>query len=439
MSLRSRLVLCLAGVLAVTLGLGCALAGWRAAASVRTELQSALAVGRQAIANGLAGGAASDAELRRLVASFDGNRHVRATLTAARGAVIAASQLQDPARPIPSWFARAIDPELAPVVLAVSLGSADDAAITLRADARNEIGEVRDQAVDAALMLAVFFGLTVLLIHWVVGRALRPLARLGAAFSQIGAGDYAARLDGTGAPELARLATGFNRMAAQLGAAAAENRHLHAQLLSLQEEERAELARDLHDEVGPFLFAASVDVASMPALLASGRSHEADARLAAVAEALAHIQRHIRAILFRLRAPGVGAVGLNDAIGTLVAFWRRRHPGIAFALEVTADDDTLTEAVRATACRVVQEGLCNAVRHGCPAHVEVSVTRDGDAIVVRIIDDGVGAGDGGVVPGHGLLGMRERVRAQAGTLAIAGRAGGTGLAVTARLPCAVAA
>jgi two-component system sensor histidine kinase UhpB len=433
MSLRLRLVLWLGCVLAVTLGLGCALAGWHAAGSVRAEMQAALATGRQSVANSLREVTLSR-ELRRVVATFDGNRHVRATFTDDQGSVVAASLLQPPARPIPAWFRRALGPTLAPVVLTVPSG-----AITLVADSTNEVGEVWSQANDAVRTLALFFGLTVLLIYWAVGRALMPLQRLAAAFARIGAGDYATRLGAAGPPELARLASGFNRMAQQLGGAEAQNRQLQEQLLTLQEEERADLARDLHDEIGPFLFTAGIDAACIPALLQAGRVPEAEERADAIHESVAHIQTHIRSILGRLRPLSFGAVGLADAIGNLVAFWRDRHPNIDFTLDVAVEDDLLTESARATVCRIVQESLCNAVRHGAPGRIEISVTREAADVVVSVADDGAGPGAAGVIPGFGLVGMQERVHAQAGTLAIAARSGGRGLAVTARLPCDAAA
>jgi two-component system sensor histidine kinase UhpB len=433
MSLRVRLVLWLGCVLAVTLGLGCALAGWHAAGSVRAEMQAALATGRQSVANSLREDTLSR-ELRRVVATFDGNRHVRAIFTDAEGAVVAASVLQPPARPIPAWFRHALGPTLAPVVLTVPSG-----AITLVADPTNEVGEVWGQANDAVRTLALFFGLTVLLIYWAVGRALMPLQRLAAAFGRIGAGDYATRLDPAGPPELARLASGFNRMAQQLGGAEAQNRQLQEQLLTLQEEERADLARDLHDEVGPFLFAAGIDATCIPALLQAGRVPEAEERADAIRESVAHIQTQIRSILGRLRPLSFGAVGLADAIGNLVAFWQDRHPNIDFMLDMAVEDDLLTESARATLCRIVQESLCNAVRHGAPARIEISVIREAADVVVSVADDGAGPGAAGVTPGFGLVGMQERVRAQAGTLAIAARTGGRGLAVTARLPCDAAA
>jgi two-component system, NarL family, sensor histidine kinase UhpB len=95
--------------------------------------------------------------------------------------------------------------------------------------------------------------------------------------------------------------------------------------------------------------------------------------------------------------------------------------------------------VRTTVCRVVQESVCNAIRHGAPTRIAVDVCRDGPDIVVRVDDDGAGPGTEGLTPGFGLVGMQERVRAQAGTLAVTPRTGGRGLAVTARLPCAVLA
>nr|WP_294551238.1 HAMP domain-containing protein [uncultured Rhodopila sp.] len=440
MSLRIRLVLWLGCVLAVTLVMGCALAGWHAGASVQAEMQAALSAGEQSVANGIAGlstASGKPGELQHLVATFDGNRHVRASLRDSTGGMVAASSLQPPAHPVPMWFHRLIGTRLPPGVIAVP--GRTGASITLIADSANEVGEVWDQAADALRTLTVFFALSVLLIYWTVGRALGPLERLTAAFARIGAGDYEARIRPEGPPELARLAGGFNRMAEQLGQAGLQNRVLREQILSLQEDERADLARDLHDEVGPFLFAAAIDAASIPGLLAAGQTREAKERAGSIGDAVAHMQSHIRSILGRLRPLSFGSIGLADAIENIVAFWRARRPGTLITAELAADDDTPDEAVRATICRVVQESICNALRHGSPGRIEISVARDADGLVVRVSDDGAGPGEHGVTPGFGLAGMRERVQAQAGTLAIAARDGGRGMTVTARLPAEAAA
>jgi two-component system, NarL family, sensor histidine kinase UhpB len=151
----------------------------------------------------------------------------------------------------------------------------------------------------------VFSSLTILLIYLFIGRALRPLEGLAKALEDIGGGRYRTRIGGRLAPELARLRDSFNRMAARLAAADAENRRLNEQLLTLQERERNELARDLHDEVSPFLFAINVDAASATRLLREGRPAEARKHVQSITDAVRPMQRQVRSMLGRLRPIGL--------------------------------------------------------------------------------------------------------------------------------------
>src|SRR5262249_20180513 len=139
-------------------------------------------------------------------------------------------------------------------------------AIILEADPTNEVGEVWAESRDAVLVLAGFAALSALLISIVVGRALRSLETLAAAFRRIGQGDYPSLLPVQGPRELARLANGFNAMSCRLAAVAAQNHRLNERLLTLQAEERADLARDLHDEIGPLLFAVDMTAATIERL-----------------------------------------------------------------------------------------------------------------------------------------------------------------------------
>lgn len=439
MSLRTRLVASVFATLLLSLGAGLALTGWHAARSVRTELEAALAVGEQTVSAGMeelssARGGSRDpaAELVRLVRAFDGDRHLRARLTDGAGRSLAASVVATPAQPVPRWFVRLVAPKLAPVQVPAGR-SLPDGAVLLEAEPLNEAGEAWVPLLGGLAVVALFCGGTALLISVVVSRALRPLALVGAALEAVGSGEYAARVPQGGAPELAQLARGFNLMAERLGAAEAEGRRLHDQLLALQDEERAELARELHDEVGPYLFAASLDAAAIEGDAAAGRHGGVPERARALRDAVGHVQRHVRAVLRRLRPANPVEIGLAPALGNLVAFWRARRPGVLFALDVAADEDHLGEAATAVIYRVVQEGLSNAVRHGAPSRIGVEVRAGPGGAEVRVTDDGVGLGGGGE-PGFGLAGMRERVTAIGGTLHVGARAEGKGLAVTARLP-----
>ncbi len=441
MSLRTRLIASIMLVLLVSLGVGGLSAGWTAARSVRNEMQAALGVGEQAVQHGLddlPGSHDQLADLTRLVQAFNGDRHLRATLVDAAGRTLVASALPRPAQPAPGWFVHLVAPALPARQMPVETGletGVERSVVVLEAEPLNEAGEVWTQLRDGLAVLALFCALSIVLVSLVAGRALRPLKRISAALAAVGDGEYAVRLPNAGTPELAGLTLGFNAMVTRLGAAEAQNRRLHEQLVTLQEEERADLARDLHDEVGPFLFTVALDAAAIEQAAAAGKHAAIPEHALAIREAVGHMQHHVRAMLKRLRLASPVEIGLAPALGNLVAFWKAHRPAVAFALEVAADEDTLDEATKAVIYRVVQEGLSNAVRHGQPGRIEVAVTPgENGGVIVRVSDDGIGMADVNE-PGFGLAGMRERAVALGGTLHVAGGPGGTGCTVTARLPC----
>jgi two-component system sensor histidine kinase UhpB len=425
--------------LLVSLACGSILVGWHAASSVRTELRAALDVGAKSISNGLVDLTAVDdpgTYLRRLVATFNGNRHVRATLLDEQDQPVATSELFDPTEVVPAWFRDLIGSVPGPVRLKVP--PAGNGAIVLRADPINEIGEVWDESRDAVLVLGSFALLSALLIYLAVGYALRPLETLSIAFARIGEGDYDGGISESGPLELARLANGFNLMTRQLASMAAQNRRLNERLLTLQAEERADLARDLHDEIGPLLFAVDMTAATIEHLADNKRGAEVPAHARSIHEAVGRMQRNVRAILQRLRP--LRANGLAGAIERLAMFWRNRCPNVDFAVTVSVEEDRIEDDMRETIYRVVQEGLSNAIRHGAPARVEINVTHDAaDGIRVEVTDNGIGLPATGKIPRgpsqFGLIGMRERVMAMAGSLSIRPANDGKGLALVARLQC----
>jgi two-component system sensor histidine kinase UhpB len=441
MPLRLRLIVLIALVLLVSLGCGSVLVGWHAAGSVRTELRAALDVGTQTIRNGVDELGRSDDRaraLRRLVATFNGNRHVRAILLDARDQPLAASSLFAPTQNVPGWFRHLLAGRPDAVRLAVTEAPDGITAIVLQADPVNEIGEVWADSRDAVVVLAGFALLSALLICAVIGRALRPLETLSAAFQQIGQGDYHARVPEHGPPELARLANGFNLMTQRLATVAAQNHRLNERLLTLQAEERADLARDLHDEVGPLLFAVEMTTATIERLAGSGRGADIPAQVRLIHDAVARMQRHVRAILGRLRP--IRAIGLTAAVDRLAAFWRSRRPDISFTVAVAVEEDRIGDDRKETIYRIVQEAISNAIRHGKPALVAVVIGHDdADGISVEVTDDGIGMAAEGMTrrgPAQlGLTGMRERVMAAAGSLSIEPGRNGTGLALVAWVPC----
>jgi two-component system sensor histidine kinase UhpB len=435
MPLRRRLLALVALVLALCLIAGGALTYWTGLRKIELEMSSAIEVGDSAVSDALTAiGASSDASahLHRIVSSFDGDRHVAARLVSPDGTIVDVSRLKAPIDPAPSWLYDL----LAGPIHSKSFDLPDNlkhlGTIKIEADPHNEVGEVWEDLKLKFLIISVFCGVVLTLIYAILGWALRPLEALSSALNRVGKGDYSAHVAETGPEDLRLIYRTFNRMANQLSAAEQQNQRLNEQLSTVQEEERAEIARDLHDEIGPFLFAVDVDAQSIPLLLSRDADDDAVSRSRAIRQSVQHMQLHLRNILSRLRPALLIDQGLSHAVEQLVAFWRARRPLITFETDV--EDERFPSNIEETAFRIMQEGTSNAVRHGKPTAIGLSARRTENGILrVVVSDDGSGLA-ATAARGFGLVGMRERVAVLGGNLRVIGRDTGKGVMLIAEIP-----
>jgi two-component system, NarL family, sensor histidine kinase UhpB len=442
MSLRFRLSSFVCLVLLLSLALGSLFAYSNAVRSVRTEMRAALLVGHQTIKieiERLSNTTNPTRDLDQLVASFRGHRHLRVWLSGARPAVVATpvdehSQFGR----MPAWLVRVIGgaPETRRIPAAIA--GRYYGTIVIETDPYNETLEVWNEFTDSLIAPTLFCLLTVAIIYLFIGRTLQPLKNLADALEEVGDGSYRTRISGRLPPELSRLRDSFNRMAARLAETDEDRRRLNEQLLTLQDGERSDLARDLHDEVSPFLFAVNADAATASRLLTEGRTAEAAEHVRSIIDAVTHIQRQVRRMLGRLRPVGLADLGLRAAIENMIVFWRRRRPQIRYNVSIAPECDDLPEMIATTICRIVQEALSNAVRHAEAKVVTIAVERYRDAaegtesVIVQVADDGRGMGEETKI-GYGLTGLRERIAALGGRLTFTNRPDG-GFAVGAVLP-----
>lgn len=405
MSLKLRLILSIAVSLLLALMLGGAALTLSARAAVGDEVRAAFQGARDQVRETLTGDVQHTVTMRQVISGFDGQRHVRAALLNETNNVIVSSRLAVVHAPAPSWFAALIAPPVLTVRIPIPL-EGFPCILVLTSDATNETGEIWQLARDAFAAMALFSAFTLLFVWAVIGRSLRFFRAFQEGLATVSDGDYEARLKPSGPPEFNALAKGFNHMAARLSQYRRTNQRLEQQLLTLQEEERAEIARDLHDEVGPYLFAIQVDAG---AVAKSGGEAERE-RAGAIAKAALHIQRHVKHILRQLKPVSELDFGLEPAIDELIAFWKRGHPHIRF--ERMLDPAARLERRGEEALyRIVQESLNNAVRHGHPSQVSIALTAHKDGVMLSVEDDGEGFSEAGSKPGMGLKGMAERVRA----------------------------
>ena len=211
-------------------------------------------------------------------------------------------------------------------------------------------------------------------------------------------------------------------------------------------EERLRIARELHDSLTHSISVIQVQ-AGVAVHLARKRGEDVPPGLLAIQEAGADAARELRATLSVLRTDEDGDGSGLGQLDSLVA--RARAAGLPVTVTVTGAERPLPPEVDQAAYRIVQEALTNVSRHAGHACAAVRLHYTGQAISVRVDDDGTGtaasqgtpasqgtgAGPGARPsgPGLGLVGMRERVSALGGRLQ-AGPQDGGGFQVWAELP-----
>jgi len=315
--------------------------------------------------------------------------------------------------------------------------------VTLAASPHSEQREALGNILGLAGAL-VLYGLAMLAaMYWAARIAFAPLRQIVAAIAAFERQDYSVRLPGMGVHELDVISRALNHLAGTLARVQDERRQLSLEVLTLQEDERARIARELHDEFGQALTAMRADATYLQ------RRLTADDDLRGVAAGLEQqcvgVQQGVRNLLGWLGAPGLEAESagtqasahLGEMIRALVGNWRQR-PGQTIDYQLVLNPPAqLPRALALSLYRMTQEALTNVVRHAGAGRVEVELVGDpAGALRWAVRDDGVGMARPAEMAqrGNGLAGIRERVWAHGGELDLAPGPDGRGLSLEARFP-----
>ncbi|MCA1548723.1 histidine kinase [Bradyrhizobium sp. BRP19] len=264
-------------------------------------------------------------------------------------------------------------------------------------------------------LVAVLMVLTGTVAYVFAGSALRPLQHLGDGLTRIRRGDYARPIPVGGPPEIRQSCEEANALAATLAQLSQDNRDLMHRLVSLQDDERRDLARELHDELGPLLFSIRAGtIALTDASEPTGHLGNSAQDLLQSVEAL---QQTNRRILDRLRPLYIEELGLSSSVQTLLRNFRKQAPHIVLTDAIDRDLSAIGGPLAQTVYRVIQEALTNVLRHANAGNAHVQATVADKTLVVEISDDGGGFPADNVF-GRGLTGMHERVRALSGSLSL---------------------
>ena len=449
LSLRARVNLLLAIVLALGLAINVGRLVLEAGPRVQAEDQSVIRLAREfidTIVAGLNEAPDPEARLNQIVHDLNRLRHVSITRQGATdgSASTDRSDNTDGSRSPPAWFVALVHPQKTTVRVPISI-KGNQGSLLITSHPNDEMAEIWDGIITQLLVGLGVAIVLFLITSMVVGRALSPIGALSQAITKIEAGSYDTRVKVEGPPELTVICEKLNHLASALGAAIDDKRRLAERVVSLQDVERKEIARELHDEFGPYLFslrahastltrAADVSEPNLGALRKHGN---------AILEQVDALQQSNRRVLERLRPVGLAELGLRQALGALLRLWGESHPGVVVEAAISPDLGETGETVELTIYRIIQEALTNVFRHANATHVSITVesaeteTTSGPrgGARVRVCDNG-----GGLKPDHrlglGLTGMRERILALGGSLTLA--SGESGVTVEAVIPKAAA-
>ena len=438
LSLRARINLLLALVLTLGLAINVARLVLEAGPRVQAEDQSVIRLAREFIDTIVAGlNEAPDAEVRLNQIVHDLNRLRHVSITRQGEAVDRSGAVANPddnsdSRSPPAWFVRLVHPEKTTVTVPISI-KGKQGSLLITSHPNDEMAEIWDGIVTQVQIGTVVAIVLFLITTRVVSRALAPIQTLSEAMTKIEAGGYDTRVNPDGPPELVAICDKLNHLAATLGNAVDDKRRLAARVVSLQDVERKEIARELHDEFGPYLFALRAHASALTRIEAT-RKHGS-----AILEQVNALQQSNRRVLEKLRPVGLTELGLREALGALLRLWGESHPDVTIETAISQSLGDTGETADLTIYRTIQEALTNVFRHAGATCVNVTVepvelpsglTGRGGALV-RVRDNG-----GGLRPDHklglGLTGMRERILALGGSLTIA--SGDNGVTVEAVIP-----
>ena len=209
---------------------------------------------------------------------------------------------------------------------------------------------------------------------------------------------------------------------------------LATHLQQVREDERAHLARELHDELGSLLTAAKLDVARLKSKI--------DTSTPDVSERITHLIETLnsgialkRRIIEDLRPSSLSNLGLTTALEILTREFGERSN---IEVECSLEQVDLPESTQLTVYRVVQESLTNIGKYARASHVIVTVHNYPTYVAVQIQDDGQGFETASMRPNsHGLAGMKHRVEAVGGRLTVASQLG-KGTTISAVIPLTMA-
>ena len=314
---------------------------------------------------------------------------------------------------VPKWFIGLLTiPDLA-TVHPISIEGRHVGDILFLPDISADIFEKWVGFLAIVLSATILMSLSAGFAYFTAGAVLHPLLELGNGLSRMRSGHYTEAIPATGPPEIRSSCVQANELASMLGRLSDDNRNLLHKIVSLQDDERQRLARELHDELGPLLFAIRANSTVLLETVPVGNA-ELQLPLQVMLQTVEALQLANRRILEGLHPLYLNELGLGNILQSLLKNIRSQAPDMKITSHIDPRLNDIDSLFSQTVYRVLQEGMTNVLRHAEAKSMDIGAEIRESEIVVEVIDDGVGLAPD-IAFGRGLTGMRERIRALSGS------------------------
>lgn len=271
-----------------------------------------------------------------------------------------------------------------------------------------EYSEIWEQVNLGLWIMLTFFGFVNLIIFILFSFMIKPINKIIEGFEKLEGGNYRANVSKSNILELNMIGRKFNSMVGKLKNSNYKIHKLSQDLINVQEQEKKELARNLHDELGQVLTAIQAEAASIP----NARSKKSQ-NLAA--ESIIHLSKNImlstREIIKNLSLGLLDELGFEDAIKDLIDSWQKRYKRVKISSKIDGNVlEIISEQDQPHIYRIIQEALTNIAKHSKAKKILINIYHPKGKNKIKIVIENDGFNPNNIkAEGTGLMGIRERV------------------------------
>jgi two-component system, NarL family, sensor histidine kinase UhpB len=424
MSLKLRLLIYINGLLTIAILIGLAAVIALAQKNVREEILSTQALANFAIEMGIKKNPEfylyKDDKPTLGLSNLYQLRHLKIELFNSSGTLIERSDsVSQSLNPPPRWFTGVLSQfskQLESNKINLYKFGKDLGFILITPEPIYEYVEIWQQVKGGLWIIAIFFILVNLMVLILFSYTLSPINTILSAYEKLEGGNYNVKIKKTSFLEFDSIGQKFNSMVSRLKKNNEEIHRLSQNLINVQEQEKRELAINLHDELGQVLTAIQAQAASIKTAKIPVNAADSADTIIGLSKSM---MLSTRTMIKKLSLGLLNELGLELALKELIENWVARYPKVRLNYDFNSEAINQLKSPHKAAhvYRIIQEALTNISKHSTPTKVEINLRHLNDHVTLSIKNNGSSARKNNT-KGMGLIGMKERVSQMGGTMKI---------------------